>query len=181
MDASGKSTQAFHLSTCLVRRGKTVCLRSHPSNDNFFGLKTQQFLYCSGKSAHFVSAFFYMLDVIRSILIYTWQKYDYLIFVRYLMGTAYLPFPLYNISYRFFALVVPKPDFMFFLDIPPVEAYGRIVKSRKSQEVFESISELERVRAKALYLAASGNWTLIRANRSVAEVGMDILQSISMS
>jgi len=35
----------------IAKKGKTVCLRSHPSADNFFGLKTKQFLYCSGRSA----------------------------------------------------------------------------------------------------------------------------------
>jgi dTMP kinase len=174
LDASGKSTQALQLSAFLLRRGKTVCLRSHPSGDNLFGLKTKQFLYCSGKSAHFASAFFYMADVIRSILLYSWQKYDYLIFVRYLIGTAYLPSPLHSIAYRFFALVVPKPEAMFFLDLTPDEARKRIVDARKDHEVFEQIYELKKVRAKGLSLAIIDNWTIIRADRPIAEVGIDL-------
>ena len=174
MDASGKSTQALQLSTFLSRKGKTVCVRSHPSSDNFFGLKTKQFLYCSGKSAHFASAFFYMADVIRSILLYSWRKYDYLIFVRYLMGTAYLPSPLHSIAYRFFALVVPKPGAMLFLDIPPDEARRRIVGARKNHEVFEQINELKKVRAKGLFLALIDKWVIIRADRPIAEVGIDL-------
>ncbi len=158
-----------------------MCLRSHPSGDNFFGLRTKQFLYGSGKSAHFASAFFYMMDVVRSVLFYTWQKYDYLIFVRYLMGTAYLPSPMHNIAYRFFALVVPRAEVMFFLDIPPTEARRRIVQARKTQEIFEHISELKKVRAKALYLATVGNWTVIRANRSMANVMLDIRSCLGIS
>ena len=181
LDASGKSTQALQLSAFLSRRGKTVCVRSHPSGDNFFGLKTKQFLYCSGKSAHFASAFFYMADVIRSILLYTWQKYDYLIFVRYLMGTAYLPSPLHTIAYRFFALVVPKPEAMVFLDIPPDEARRRVIDGRKDHEVFEQINELRKVRAKGLSLALIDNWTIVRADRSIAEVGIHLLRILGIS
>lgn len=121
------------------------------------------------------------MDVIRSILLYTWQRYDYLIFVRYLMGTAYLPSPLHSITYRFFALVVPTPKAMFFLDIPPTEARRRIVQARKSTEVFEQIPELKKVRAKGLSLAAMGKWTIIRANRPVAEVGIDIQRTLGLS
>ena len=181
LDASGKSAQALQLSMFLARKGKTVCLRSHPSGDNFFGLRTKQFLHSSGKSAHFASAFFYMMDVVRSILLYTWQKYDYLIFVRYLMGTAYLPSPLHGIAYRFFALVVPKPNAMFFLDIPPDEARRRIVQARKDHEIFEHITELRKVREKVLSLALIGNWTVIRANRPMAEIGRDIQGSLGIS
>jgi dTMP kinase len=181
LDASGKSTQALELSAFLSRRGKTVCLRSHPSGDNFFGLKTKQFLYCSGKSAHFASALFYMADVIRSILLYSWQNYDYLIFVRYLMGTAYLPSPLHTIAYCFFALVVPKAEAMFFLDIPPEEARRRIVGARKYHEVFEQINELKKVRAKGLSLAYFDKWFIIRADRSIAEVGIDLRRILGVS
>jgi dTMP kinase len=72
-----------------------------------------------------------MLDVIRSILLYSWRKYDYVIFVRYLMGTAYLLSPLHRIAYYFFASIVPTSNFMFFLDVNPEEAYTRIQQARK--------------------------------------------------
>ena len=74
LDASGKSTQAFRLCNFLRNHGKTVYLRFHPSNDNFFGFKAKQFLYLNGKGAHFAAAYFYMVDVIRSILLYSWQR-----------------------------------------------------------------------------------------------------------
>jgi len=115
-----------------------------------------------------------MADVIRSILLYTWQKYDHIIFVRYLMGTAYLPAPLHRIGYHFFALFVPKSDAMFFLDITPHEAYRRIRRTRANQEMFESIDELRKVRVKGLSLAFLGKWAIIDANRSTEEVGMEI-------
>ncbi len=122
-----------------------------------------------------------MVDVIRSIFLYTWQKYDYVIFVRYLMGTAYLPSPLHRIAYHFFALLVPKPDNMFFLDTTPQEAYRRIRRARKDQEMFESINELRKVRVKGLSLALIGKWQIIDAGRSIEEVGVEIQKLLKVS
>ena len=181
LDASGKDTQAFRLARFFNKRGKTVCLRFHPSGDNFFGVKAKQFLHSKGKNAHFASALFYMVDVIRSILLYSWQRYDYVIFVRYLMGTAYLPPPLHRIAYHFFALLVPKSDAMFFLDTKPQEAYDRIRRTRKNQEMFESINQLRRVRAKGLSLALLDEWTIIDADRSIEEVGAEIRKLLMLS
>lgn len=180
LDASGKSTQALELYNFLIRKGKTVYLRIHPSNDNLFGTKTKQFLYLSGKSAHFASALFYMLDVIHSILLYSWRKYDYLIFVRYLMGTAYLPYPLNKIAYYFFALIVPTSDFMFFLDIRPNEAHNRIRQAREKLEMFENIEDLEKIRVKALSLVLTGKWKIIDANKSISQIEKEIIKFLPL-
>ncbi|MGQ9550824.1 MAG: thymidylate kinase [Candidatus Bathycorpusculaceae bacterium] len=174
LDASGKTTQALNISKRLHDCGKTVCLRFHPSRDNLFGVKAKHFLYSQGRSAHFASALFYMLDVIRSILLYSWRKYDYIIFVRYLMGTAYLPSPLHRIAYHFFAFTVPKSDFMFFLDVSPEEAFRRIQRARKKQEMFENIEELRQVRVKALSLAFTDEWKIINADKPEKEVEAEI-------
>lgn len=178
LDASGKSTQAIALCKTLRKHGKTVLLRFHPSNDNVFGVKARQFLYLKGKNAHFASAFFYMIDVIRSILLYSWQNYDCTIFVRYLMGTAYLPSPAHIIAYRFFALVVPTSSFMFFLDVHPEEADQRIRQTRRRLEMFENLSELKKTRRKALSLALMDKWRIIDGNTSIAEVQKEIAQAV---
>jgi len=161
-----------------MRQRKTVYLRIHPSNDNFFGVKAKQFLYLRGKGAHFASSLFYMLDVIRSILLFSWRRYDYVIFVRYLMGTAYLPSPLHKIAYHFFASIVPKSDFMFFLDVNPEEAYRRIRIVRKRREMFESLKELKQTRDKATSLALLGKWKIVNANKSIKDVEKEIKESL---
>ena len=178
LDASGKSTQALGICEYLRRGGKTVFLRVHPSNDNFVGAKARMFLYAKGKSAHFASALFYMLDVVRSILLYSWRKYDYLIFVRYLIGTAYLPAPLHLISFHFFSLIVPTSDFMFFLDVSPDEALRRIEQKQNRREMFENLEELKRTRKKALCLALTGRWIIIDANRSTGKVKKEIVKTL---
>jgi dTMP kinase len=179
LDGSGKSTQAHYISGFLQNRGKSVCLRVHPADDNFFGVKAKQFLYSSGKNAHFAAALFYMIDVIRSILLYSWRKLDYVIFVRYLMGTAYLPSPLHKIAYHFFALVVPKSEMMFFLDVTPEEAAFRISQNRNEKEMFEDLNALRKVRSKALSLASTGRWTIVDANKPMTEVAATIQRMIA--
>jgi len=163
----------------LKERGKTVCLRIHPENDNFFGTKARQFLFLRGKSAHFASAVFYMIDVIRSILLYSWRKVDYVVFVRYLMGTAYLPAPLDKIAYHFFALVVPKSEIMIFLDVSPEAAVSRIVQSRVEREMFEDTDSLNKVRNRALSLAFLDKWIIVDSNRPTTEVAASIMKIIS--
>lgn len=170
LDGCGKSTQAHLLLQSLKKMNKTACLRVHPEEDNWFGLKARAFLYSNGKSAHFASALFYMADVIRSIMLYSWRKADFVIFVRYLMGTAYLPSPLHTLAYNFFASVVPKSNSMFFLDVEPEEAAARIIQSRKQTEMFESLTALRKVRAKALSLTRFDKWIIIDSNKPVFEV-----------
>ncbi len=178
LDAAGKSTQAQGLYKHLRRSGKTVFLRVHPSNDNFAGEKARTFLSAKGKGAHFASAFFYMLDVVRSILLYSWRECDYLIFVRYLMGTAYLPAPLHSIAFHFFSLIVPTSDLMFFLDVSPAEASRRIEQKRGRREMFENLEELKRTRKKALSLALTGNWVIIDANSPIGTVQREIVKTL---
>jgi len=153
-------------------------VRFHPSNDNFFGVKAKGFLYLKGKSAHFAAAFFYMLDVIRSILFYSWRRYDFVIFVRYLMGTAYLPSPLHRIGYCFFASIVPTSNLMFFLDVDPEIANKRIQQERNRREMFENLGELKRIRRKALSLALIDKWTVIDGNKPVNNVEKEIRKSL---
>jgi dTMP kinase len=121
-----------------------------------------------------------MFDAIRSVLIYSWQRYDYIIFVRYLMGAAYIPSPMHKFAYRFFALLVPKSDAMFFLDTTPEVAYRRIREGRKTREMFEDIDSLKNVRAKGLSLASIGAWTVIDADRTPSEVELEIRKHLRL-
>jgi dTMP kinase len=181
LDASGKSTQALELQKFIRDQGKTVLLRFHPSTDNAFGAKAKQFLFSKGKAAHFAAALFYMIDVIRSILLYSWRRYDFIIFVRYLMGTAYLPAPLDRIAYRFFAAVVPTSQYMFFLDVAPSEAERRLRETREKLEMFENIDELEQTRLKAFALASADKWTIVNANKPMRHVQEVIRESLLLT
>ena len=179
LDASGKSTQALELYKFIRDQRKTALLRFHPAPDNLFGAKAKQFLYSSGKSAHFAAALFYMADVIRSILLYSWRRYEYIIFVRYLMGTAYLPPPLDRIAYNFFSAVVPTSQHMFFLDVSPTVAERRLRENREKLEMFENINELEETRLKALSLASGNKWTIIDADQPIGNIQELMRKSLS--
>jgi dTMP kinase len=162
----------------LKKKNKTVCVRVHPESDNLFGRKARAYLLSEGKNAHFASALFYMMDVIRSILLYSWRRVDFTIFVRYLMGTAYLPAPFHVVGYNFFALLVPKSEHMFFLDVTPEVANSRIVKSRSSVEMFENLNALKKVRVKALELTRFDEWIIIDSNRSSIDVALALNRNL---
>jgi dTMP kinase len=177
LDAAGKTTQAHRLTRFLRSQGKTFCLRIHPSSDNFFGAHAQQFLLSSGKSAHFASAF-----LLYSVLQYSWRDYDYIIFVRYLLGTAYLPSPIDKVAYHFFVTIVPKPEKIFFIDIKPEMAYERSSKrADKSLEMFEKPEALQKIRRKGLELASLGKWLIIDGEKPANDVELMIRNLLKLN
>ena len=101
LDGSGKDTQANLIHQKYLSRGENVILRSHPSGDNSYGIKAKKALLGSGKLNKIKASFYYALDVIRSVRMY-YNKADTVIFVRYLMGVAYLPFPVAKLFYSLF-------------------------------------------------------------------------------
>ena len=177
LDASGKSTQAEMLAEHLNRMGKTYVLRSHPSEDNFFGVKGREYLFVEGKKAHIAASLFYLADVIRSITLYAWRRVDYVIFVRYLLGTAYLPAPAHKLAYQFFSKIVPTKGSLIYLNVSPAEAFRRIVNNRVKMERFETIDELSKTAEKALDLISDGKWIIIDGDRSILEIHEEILRA----
>jgi dTMP kinase len=162
LDASGKSTQAEMLVNYLRGLGKTSLMRTHPSDDNFFGIKSREYLYIEGKRAHVAAALFYM------------SRVDYVVFVRYLMGTAYLPDPLDKLGYYFFAKVMPKSRRMFYLNVSPGEALRRIAANRGRRERFEKPSELVKVGRRALELARQRPWVILDGDRDAGVIHEEI-------
>lgn len=165
LDGAGKDTHANMIKNRYSARGDIVILRSHPENDNKYGRKAKQALLGRGKMNHIKASMYYALDVIRSIRLY-YRKADTVIVVRYLIGVAYLPFPLAKILYKFFATFLPVSEYMIFLDVEPEESLRRI-SSRSEQEMFENLEELIKIRTKALILA--NKWHIIHTNRPVEE------------
>ncbi len=165
LDGSGKSTQARLIRSRAAEKGGTCVLRAHPSSDNLFGRLGRGCLLQEGKKAHAAASLFYLLDVARSLLLYRWRRVDYVVFVRYLMGTAYLPEPLHRVAYLFLYRLVPLSSHMYFIDVSPDEAQRRIEARRGRREMFESLERLRQVRGKALSLIGKGSWTVIDGDR----------------
>ena len=172
LDGVGKDTQAQLIKTWYEKKGERIVLRTHPSTDNFFGKKAKQALLGKGKIKKTEASIFYMMDVLRSIRKYYRKKdIDTLIMVRYLVGTAYLPFRLAKIAYSFFENFVPLSNYMFFLDASP-EIMSKRIEARKEKEMFESLDELENVREKALFLVKG--WDIIDASGNIEDTFMQI-------
>ena len=172
LDGVGKDTQAQLIKTRYEKKGENVVLRTHPSTDNYFGKKAKEALLGKGKIKRLKASIFYMLDVLRSIKKYYRKKdIDTFIMVRYLVGTAYLPFSFAKIAYKFFENFVPVSNYMFFIDASP-EVMSKRIEERKEKEMFETLDELEKVRAKALFLVK--NWDIIDASGTIEDTFMQI-------
>ena len=178
LDASGKSTQAELLKSYIKKHGKTYILRSHPSEDNFFGMKGRKYLTYNGRNAHIAASLFYLFDVLRSITLYVWRRVDYIIFVRYLIGSAYLPTPIHKFTYLFFSKTFPTKGHLIFLKISPTEAFHRIINNRIITERFETIEELRKTAKKTLDLLSDGKWTIIDGDMSIKKIHENILREV---
>ena len=148
-----------------------VYARFHPAGDNWAGANARRFLLEEGRSAHFAAAMFYIADVLMSVIRTPWWACDYVVYVRYLMGTAYLPFPLGAFAYHFFATILPRPRHTIFLDVDPQEAHRRVALREDNQEMFESQEQLEKIGARARALASSNGWTIVDATGSEEYIG----------
>ena len=172
LDGVGKDTHAQLIKKRYEEKGEKVVIRSHPESDNFFGKNAKKALLGKGKVNKFKASIFYMFDVLNSIRKYYKKKNcDTLVIVRYLIGTAYLPFKLAKPGYNFFSRFVPTSQYMFFLDASPDVLFERI-KKRKEKEMFETLIELENVRKKSLFLIK--NWNIIDTSGDVQDTYLKI-------
>jgi dTMP kinase len=164
IDGSGKSTYARWIKEYYESRGETVLVRIHPS-DRFLGSLTRRTLQGKGKMLHLVSSIFFIGDVLSSLryLRRDERRFDNLIYVRYLMATAYLPERYIQLGYDFFAKILPVPRRLLVVDIDPLVAMKRIEKRNEAKEMFEDMDSLKKTRAKVLKLAING-WMIIENN-----------------
>jgi len=170
LDGSGKDTHANLIREKYLSKGEKVIVRTHPSNDNNYGIKAKKALLGKGKIKHIMASVYYALDVIRSVRLYH-QKAETVIMVRYLMGVAYLPLPIAMLLYKLFSLVLPTSNYMFFLDVEPDELLKRLLK-RNEHEMFENLNDLIKVRRKAMELAK--DWHTINTGQSIELAQRDI-------
>jgi dTMP kinase len=133
-----------------------------------------------GKRARISASIFYLFDVVRSVVLYWWRPVDYVVFVRYLMGTAYLPESLYKLGYLFFLRIVPNSSHMFFIDTSPKEAHNRIEENRAHKEMFESLEKLEKVHKKITQLAMRTEWKVINGDQPSDEIHRQVKSYLAL-
>jgi dTMP kinase len=147
------------MKAALEQSGKTVALMKHPS-DGFFGKRSKGAVQRSGPIAMAITTAFYTLDVLASVRRLRHVDVGTVMFVRYLLGTAYLPRRLAPHAYVFFRRLLPFPDLALFIDIEPSVAIRRIVIRDHAREMFETEERLARIREVARALVA-GEWEIV--------------------
>jgi dTMP kinase len=145
LDGCGKDTHAQNISRFLEARGEKVMVVSHPSGRRF-GRISKRSLEGSGPLSRLSATLFFTADVLVSVRLLKKQRDGTAVFVRYTLGTAYLPRSLASTGYRFFHNLLPRADLAFYIDTDPTVARRRIVARGGHQEMFESIEKLRQVR-----------------------------------
>jgi len=151
LDGCGKDTHASRIKAYMEERGERVTLESHPS-PRWAGRVAKKALQRSGKVNRAMAVAFYTIDVLASVRRYSRAKDGTTIFVRYLLGTAYLPRWLAPFAYRIWRRILPFPDLALFVDIEPEVAIARIEARDHKREMFETIWHLRTVRETAKML-----------------------------
>ncbi|MDO5849243.1 MAG: thymidylate kinase [Methanobrevibacter sp.] len=174
LDGSGKDTQVNLLEDMYRSQGKNVVIRSHPSPDNYFGLKSKEALLKTGKLNHLKATLFFAGDAIRSVIKYYYgsDDIDVLIFSRYIMSVVYLPNVINIIVYKIVSIVLPTSNYMFFLDVSPEESLRRIAIRSEDTEMFENYDSLEKAREKSKKVA--DDWHVIPGDGDAMDIGNKI-------
>ncbi len=148
LDGCGKDTHALRMKELLEMEGRRVTIISHPSLRRF-GRLSKRFLEGTGLAPQLLATLFYTADVLMSVRWLKTRGDGIVIFVRYLLGTAYLPRRLAFPAYMFFRRLLPFPHLAVFIDIDPAVAARRIDSRGHKREMFETAHKLAEVRSVA--------------------------------
>ncbi len=159
LDGCGKDTHAENIKRLLELQGERVSIVSHPSA-RLFGRMSKRFLQGEGPPARLFATLFFIADVLASVRRLKSRASGTTIFVRYLLGTAYLPAALAPYGYVAFRNLLPKPDLAIFIDIDPQVAIRRIRARGHAPEMFETPERLASVRRVARRLVAD-DWIVV--------------------
>jgi dTMP kinase len=159
LDGCGKDTHAENIKRLLEKEGAQVRIVSHPSQ-RFFGRMSKRFLQGEGPPARLFATLFFIADVLQSVRQLKSTSQGMVVFVRYLLGTAYLPSRLAPYGYVAFRNLLPRPDLAIFIDIEPEVAIRRIRARGHAPEMFETPERLAAIRNVAKGLVAD-EWVTI--------------------
>lgn len=179
IDGSGKSTIANMMKDRYEEEGDDVYLVAHPS-ERLLGKISRRALRGRGRVLKLVATIFYILDVLNSVRLLKAirKRYQTVIFVRYLMGAAYLPEELAPKGYRFFKNLLPLPSRLLLVDIDPEVALRRIAERDDHLEMFEDLDNLVKIRRKVLLLAGN-DWDVIDNSGSEEESRKEVMKVLN--
>lgn len=181
LDGSGKTTACEALKRYLSSCDRVVLDITHPNRDRMTGRMAERSLLTNGgRVSALLSAFFYLLDVLCSVLVLRKYRTDYddVIFVRYSLAAAYVPTPFVPLVYRVMERLLPVPDVRILVDIEPEIAFERIVSRGGDLEIFESIDKLRHVRGKMFSIADS--WHVVDNNGTPEELERQVIDHVSV-
>lgn len=159
LDGCGKDTHAQRMKELMESEGQKVTIISHPSRRRL-GRLSKRALEGTGPASQLFATLFYTADVLMSVRWLTTKAEGNVIFVRYLLGSAYLPRGLAFAAYGFFSRLLPFPDLALFIDIDPEVATRRIATRGHKHEMFETPYKLAAVRSIAKDLVLEG-WVTV--------------------
>jgi dTMP kinase len=163
LDGSGKNTVANWIKEYYEERGEKVLVQMHPS-ERFTGTIARRSLQNTGIHMYALSTLFYVVDVLISVSrLKRWEReYDDIVFVRYVMGAAYLPRRYAQRGYELITKVLPLPERLLLVDVTPETALHRMAMRDDKEEMFENLAALVNVRDKVILL--SSDWTVLDNN-----------------
>ncbi len=179
IDGSGKSTLASWVRERYESKGEKVLVRVHPS-PTWIGRRARRALEGEGRAMRLIATVYFIIDVLDSLrrTRRDSRSFDTIVFVRYLMATAYLPKRLAPVGYDFLAKVLPVPKRLVLVDVDPVVAHRRITERQHNREMFEDVESLEKVRRKVLLLASRGQWRVIDNSGDEESTRQQLLQAL---
>jgi len=179
IDGSGKSTLAHWVKEKYEEEGERVLVRVHPSA-TWIGRSARRALEGEGKMMRLIATIFFILDVLDSLrrMPRDSRTHQTIVYVRYVMATAYLPANLAPLGYDFFTKLLPIPRRLLLVDVDPVIAHQRITERQHNKEMFEDVASLEHVRQKVLMLARRGGWKIVDNSRSEDESRRQLLMAL---
>lgn len=126
-------------------------MRVHPSTTRQ-GRLSRRSLQQRGLFHRLLASLFFTLDLGYSLLRLPDERrrYDLVIYVRYLLGSAYLPAGVGRVAYRLGEWFLPEPEVRLFVDCSPEEALRRIAQRGDEREMFETLESLRAIRAACL-------------------------------
>ncbi|MFP4546115.1 MAG: thymidylate kinase [Methanomassiliicoccales archaeon] len=166
IDGAGKNTCAHLIEDHYRSRGEEVRIITHPS-DRRTGRVTRKALLGRGRIMHALAALSFLADMLISLR--EAKRLDgTVIFVRYLMATAYLPGRGAEMTYRLFRRLFPPPDHLLLVDVDPQVALSRITEREEEREMFETLPRLRRIRRRILHLADE-EWRIVDNSCSLGD------------
>ncbi len=163
LDGSGKTTVANWIKEHYEAQGEKVLVQMHPS-DRLTGMIARRSLQNKGLHMYALSTLFYILDVLISVSrLKKWKReFDDIVFVRYVMGAAYLPKRYAQRGYDVITKLLPLPKRLLLVDVTPETALRRMAMRDDKEEMFENLADLIKVRDKVVML--SSEWTVLDNN-----------------